>query len=808
MELKKIYFDSFKSLINEQLEISENCIGIVGINESGKSNILEAVKILKSNNSLTAKDSPKINKKNPKLRYVFEISESLKSQVLNRINSWLESSTLIRKKITHIEFNVEYTIEYDLIDQTESRSFRLIDTNLIDNKFKILLPQFLSSEFKILINEEYISLNKAILINSLILDKSYAKHQSLTEEASRLEENIKSLNEESQRLLEENKEGEENKNSKRLKRIETDLTKYYTRKEKLDQLEKEFNQNKSIEDINGKINELENENQSLERLISQYKTSIYTLKIQDDLTTVQKSNLTKFSNSLEQNLSKFEENKKELEKLYNSLNDLNTPLHDKYTENIEILENYLVHLLDEDLKSHIPEVIFWKHSPEYILEPKNSFQDILSLKSIDNLSRPLRNVFRIGLDIEKFEDLEKVFELVKNDGNERSKLTDKLNKKLNSHIKNIWGDYDQNIKIQLEENQIRIEFYDPNFEDRSYFIMSEKSQGAQTFISFLLTIGAEAANGVLRNKILLLDEPEIHLHPSGVRYMLQELIKISEKNNVVLYATHSIFMIDRKNYERHIYLKKIEERTSIKPSQINRIGFFMQEEVLYEALNINLSEDFNNTNLYNFVFEGDGDALLFEHFYEHILDKVPLEKKNCSFYQGGKCTDILKYLKNNPVQLGSKWIFILDNDEPANKLRKFIESKYKNYINSDLFVYQYESTKGNDDIELEDLLPNELIEKTYKMTIDLFNRSEKSKISKMSWNETKYCEYNNDILHSLDLDESKKEQFKGRFKENLNRNIKELLETSKTVEDFEKKFQEYFKWINGIIDSLKKSFEK
>ena len=43
MKLNKIYFDSYKSLIEEELVINDGCIGIVGINESGKTNILNAV---------------------------------------------------------------------------------------------------------------------------------------------------------------------------------------------------------------------------------------------------------------------------------------------------------------------------------------------------------------------------------------------------------------------------------------------------------------------------------------------------------------------------------------------------------------------------------------------------------------------------------------------------------------------------------------------------------------------------------------------------------------------------------------------
>jgi predicted ATP-dependent endonuclease of OLD family len=110
--------------------------------------------------------------------------------------------------------------------------------------------------------------------------------------------------------------------------------------------------------------------------------------------------------------------------------------------------------------------------------------------------------------------------------------------------------------------------------------MEERSQGAKTFLSFLFTIGAEAKHGIIKNSILILDEPESHLHPSGVRYLLKELKRIADKDNQVIYATHSIFMIDRSNYDGHYIISKKNEISKIEPSCKDRKGFFMQEEVL------------------------------------------------------------------------------------------------------------------------------------------------------------------------------------------------------------------------------------
>ena len=66
----------------------------------------------------------------------------------------------------------------------------------------------------------------------------------------------------------------------------------------------------------------------------------------------------------------------------------------------------------------------------------------------------------------------------------------------------------------------------------------------------------------ISGNILIIDEPEIGLHPSGVQFLRQELERIS-KNNLVMIATHSIFMIDNNIIDRHFIVEKENEITAI-----------------------------------------------------------------------------------------------------------------------------------------------------------------------------------------------------------------------------------------------------
>ena len=231
----------------------------------------------------------------------------------------------------------------------------------------------------------------------------------------------------------------------------------------------------------------------------------------------------------------------------------------------------------------------------------------------------------------------------------------------------------------------------------------------------------------------------------------------------------------------------------------------MQEEVLYKTLDIDLSKDFSSSKRFNFVFEGYGDALLFEHYY-NSLDNKPFPVKNTSFNQGGKCSDIKKYFSHNPIQLGTKWVFIIDKDIPADDLKKFIEGKYKDYINKDIYIFQFvtETDSDNPEFELEDLLPKSIIKNTYKKTFDdlkvEFDLKELDKILEV---DKLYSTYSKNLINELDFDSSEINRFKGYFKMNLNNEILNEIKNCKDKKEFNEKFSAFNNWANDVMKKLK-----
>jgi len=838
MELKKVYFDAYKSLLDTELEITDNCIGLVGINESGKSNILNAIGVLSHENALTIADTPRMEKRNPALRFEFEPNDDEREAIRNSLAEWFGQEDVPAGTLP-ADYTVVYHVLFDRDKREETRHFTIqgvslpIETMVLKADARTERCIFMRGDRVVPLKSVVLTNEKELGINEELAGKS-ALANELNEQIEELNvamdsirtieqvEGLKSLDAE----LAETEAAQESDGKDRdasgakdagasveLQKKETELARVIKHKESLEAKLGEFNVGKKISEIERSLNQFADSIQAIQSEIDSTKAKIAELQNVEtpsgDQTKELKQNKKKLP-GLKVKLQKDQEAKVDLER---AIEALRQPLREKYSSEPEELSRHLRALVQTALEPHLPNVILWKHSKAYILQGKTEFNEMLEAEGLNKISRPLVNLFRIGLKIETIEALKTAITEIRDDRSERRRYEDKLDKRINKYIQSVWEDYDQRIKISLEQERILVQFYDPKCDSASYYEMQERSQGCQTFISFLLTVGAEAKHGVIRDTVLLLDEPETHLHPSGVRFMLQELIKAANNGNKVVFATHSIFMIDRDCYNRHVIVTKKKERTIVRPSLRDRIGLFMQEEVLYTTLDIDLNKDFDSTNLYNFVFEGDGDARLFRQFYD-LLEKggQPFKLDMTSFYHGGKCSDIEKYFASKPIQLGSYWVFILDSDPPAAKLRSFLEGRYRSFVNEYIFVFQYSREEWPEEkVEMEDLLPEALVKQAIEDAASkLVGNTVVAAISAKVKNSIPFGAYFKEICSSVKeacSSVSDVEQFKGAVKSALNRRIAEQIGEAKEKAEFDKQFSVYSSWTQTVIDSISSSLK-
>lgn len=792
MKIQEINIHAYKSLIDLKIETNQNCMALVGINESGKSNILAAISKLNPGNTLSKADKPKMQNDFAYVSYLFKLDKTDLNNLEEFIKSYFKENAIAASFKIKDDVLLRYHVKFD---NKEKRWFT-IDGVFPSENALFLRDDYQLGEYQISFNENHILLEEALIIDENVLKR---EKENIVANLTTVELNNSIKNIEAKKI--------------QLQKVQGKSKEVNTLQEETDKLRKKLEDEKSkitfdLKDyhakITSKIQQTKNEKSTVSSgLISlvNRQTALINLKTK---TQQQLNELETLKKQISEKRKSLKVKETSLKSLENQKIISKESIDSQYTKDIAVFKKDLLNGISKNLQSLLPNAVLWENLSEYILPSKISLSEILKESTFENLSRPLVNLFRIGLNIQNFDDLIEIINEIIEDGSKRSQYELRLNSRINKYIQEVWDDFNQNLKISLEESQIRIEIYNPDREENAdFFELAERSQGCITFLSFILTIGAESKKGVLKNNLLLLDEPENHLHPLGQRNMLTELLKIS-KNNFVLYATHSNHMINKDNYDQHLIVEKKKDRTSIKVSEKNRIGYFMQEEVLYNSIGIDLSKDIGTIQNFNFVFEGYGDVIIFQKFFEKALrsENRPFQLNKTSFFQGGKCTHIKKAFVKRPIQLGTKWIFILDSDEPAHGLKKFIEGKYKAYINSEIFIFQYGNERET--MELEDLLPNSILLASCLKTNSNLNLSiEESKLNETISSDNLYV-HKIGVIKNL-VSEDMREKFIATFKENLNN---EILSECSRVNDgnsFNEVFSTYTKFANGVISGLVQS---
>jgi predicted ATP-dependent endonuclease of OLD family len=442
----------------------------------------------------------------------------------------------------------------------------------------------------------------------------------------------------------------------------------------------------------------------------------------------------------------------------------------------------------------LPQVVYWQYDQKYLLPSELSYTAFVAENDPYENCAPLFNVMllsqRLGIN-DAYDLIAKISEW-ESDASLRRRDANILTDDLNIYIKKIWPDFDQRIHVELEETKITVHINDPKSQVGNFYEMESRSQGFKTFISFMLTIAAEIDTDQIKNSILLLDEPETHLHPSGARFMREELLKLSTANSV-FFATHSIFMIDRANIRRHLIVKKESEATKVTFVDRNN---FIQESVIYEALGTTVDEFSIRSK--NIIFEGGMDLVLFEFIVTQCLSKRANAFLEYELHDAGGTKNIVNFFKTKTIPKDSDWIVVLDNDLPGRAVPTEIAKSTLDTKNIHYVFYSTEEGK-----ELEDVLPEVLVKDAVSRTESKLEYSptvgfvlDPKKVVSKNVNEYKY-------RNGLDSNPL----FEATFKECLTLLIKESVEgireqtIVKKLAAFREKFPVYVAAVQPIFES-------
>ncbi len=328
-----------------------------------------------------------------------------------------------------------------------------------------------------------------------------------------------------------------------------------------------------------------------------------------------------------------------------------------------------------ELSNYINEkrhkTVFWSYDDKYLISKEIDLQSFFL--NPDSVSIPLKNCFKLA----GYDDLSKI-NILLIDSTEREEIREKLSDAVTKHLKRVWKEH--KVKITFDITPIALNFHikDEETKSRSKTI-EQRSDGFRQFISFLLTISAENSNSDFTNTILLLDEPETHLHPKAQEDLLQEFIEITKKdNNILFFATHSNYLIDKSNIERNAKILKVGDKTKVEWFENQKSSY---ASVNYEVFGI-ASSDYHN-EMYDYLRDKFSEQNSIENlginkFDEEFLKQIKKLKKDKP--NKGKENDITlpTYIRNCIHY-------------PSNKTKKFDEELIHSIEKLKIYVSEYDN---------------------------------------------------------------------------------------------------------------------
>lgn len=171
-------------------------------------------------------------------------------------------------------------------------------------------------------------------------------------------------------------------------------------------------------------------------------------------------------------------------------------------------------------------------------------------------------------------------------------------------------------------------------------------------------------------RLLLIDEPELYLHPQGVKRLRQALAELSKGNFQVVYATHSPLMLSRENAADAVIISKDKTHGTTARMPLRHAVPVVLEEAQAQSRTLfelgNLAEIYFSDLVV--LCEGKTERRLLPLLYERLRGRHP-ELDQIAFVSIGACSDIPKAL---PVlaAMGIRACAIADLDFAFTEARK------------------------------------------------------------------------------------------------------------------------------------------
>ena len=341
------------------------------------------------------------------------------------------------------------------------------------------------------------------------------------------------------------------------------------------------------------------------------------------------------------------------EKIYNNSN---------YSEFSECLKKCILYL--EEIKELLPYFIEIK---DYSLKSKYTKSYLEDSSKSKEMLKHLLNCMDMKLD-----DLMEYWDI--SNGGDKLNFSEEFNEKLEKIIAEFNKFYTQEkveMKAIFENDSLNFAIKTT----KKYMDFEERSNGLKWYLNMFIQIMSETNSTDIENYIILIDEPGVYLHINAQKEVLKLFEDFANKNNQIIYTTHSPFMIyEDKLYRARLIIKDDKGNSNIANkyySLPHKMG--SKTETLTPILTAMGISNYNILSLDNkkcsIITEGISD-------YNYIKGYLKI-KKNNNIYNiiPSVSVDNINNIASIFIGWGCNFKVILDQDNSGRKQYKLLKNK-------------------------------------------------------------------------------------------------------------------------------------
>ena len=227
--------------------------------------------------------------------------------------------------------------------------------------------------------------------------------------------------------------------------------------------------------------------------------------------------------------------------------------------------------------------------------------------------------------------------------------------------------------------------------DGANTLLEQKGDGIKSLMAISIIQYVANQSAQKKNIVLVIEEPESHLHPNAIHKLNDVLLEISCKNQVII-STHSPLLVNRSDVSRNILVDKSQATASKSISQIRKI------------LGVKIADNLQSANLVILV-EGEDDKIILKTCLMEMSKSI-----HKSITQGIIAFDVLGGGSNLSYKI-SLWknllcdvYAFLDNDNAG--IKSYEDAEERGLIS--LKQISFVNLQGQKESEIEDLINPEI----------------------------------------------------------------------------------------------------